>query len=228
MDKDNKEEIITGEDNLVDDYVKKNATRNTLLVILILIAIFALIFGVNLLYQKAYRNPYQYEYNDFQFQKGDDGKWYTKLQYGNKLLTIPLTFGPRDLEDIPITGTVDERFVSSRNIYITFDPTREVLLPTGAIVREKLGYLALAASELSLNLVQGINIVPIAACTKKSPDCVNRPIITCESGNATIFLKKSVNPSVSLEGNCIIVSGTDLDLVKSVDRLLLHWYRIMP
>jgi len=220
------EELKEGEENLLDDETKKKTTRNTLIAIASLIIIFALIFGINYLYKKTYRNPYDYDYNGFKFQKYSDGKWYTQIRWNNNLVNIPLSFGPRDLEDIQLTGTVDERFMS-RDIYITFDPAEDILLPTGAIVKEKLGYLALAASELSLNLVQGMKFTTLSACTKNDSSCGDVPVITCENGNATIYLKRDDKAEVLLDGNCVIVSGKDMDLVRAVDRLLLYWYRIM-
>jgi len=221
-----KEEIEEGEYNSIDEDTKKKSTRNILLAIGSLIIIFVLIFGVSYLYKKTYRNPYEYEYNGFQFKKADDGKWYTRLNYGNRYLTIPLSFGPRDLEDIQIIGSIDERFIA-RDVYVTFDPAKDILLSTGTITKEKLGYLALAASELSLNLAQGINVNPLSACTSNDSSCGDKPVITCESGNATIYLKRSDKTSVILDGNCITVSGKDMELVKAVDRLLLYWYRVM-
>lgn len=221
----NTEEPKEGED-LIDEETKSKTTRNTLIAIASLIIIFALIFGVNYLYSKTYRNPYEYEYNGFEFKKYEDGKWYTQMSWGNRLVTIPLSFGPRDLEDISIIGKVDERFIS-KDVFITFDPAKDVILPTGAIVKEKLGYVALAATELTLNLAQGMNMNPIAACTSEDEFCKGRPIITCETGNATIYLKRNDNAEVLLDGNCIIISGKNEDIVRAVDRLLLYWYRIM-
>ncbi len=228
LSEDMEEEIKEGEDNLLDEETKKTTTRNTLIAIASLIIIFALIFGVSYLYGKTRRNPYEYEYNGFTFKKYDDGKWHTQMRWGNNLLNVPLSFGPNDLEDIQVTGYINNIFVESKDVYITFDPPKDILLPTGAIVKEKLGYLALAATELSLNLVQGMKLTTISACTNNDSSCGDVPVITCENDEATVYLKRSDKTEVLLDGNCIIISGKDMDLVRAVDRLLLYWYSVMP
>jgi hypothetical protein len=157
-----------------------------------------------------------YVYNGFSFVYFD-GLWYTQMQRDNIMWNIPLHFGPKDLENVSITGKGINDSFKKDEVYITFDPTLKPL-----------SYVALSAAELSSNLIKGIGVMPIAACLKNETDaCSDRPIITCESGEAAIYLKQSNETKISLEGNCVILEGQDYELVKATDRFLLQWYRIM-
>ncbi|MBI4148901.1 hypothetical protein HY491_00485 [Candidatus Woesearchaeota archaeon] len=205
-----------------------HAARNVLIALVILIAAFVLLFNLHRFYKQDTPNPYEYTYNGVQFRQDSDGKWNFAVQWANRLVNVPLQFGPKELASIPITGEVDERF-SGEEIYITFEPAGSVTSPTGAVVQEPLGYLSLAAAELSLSLSQGMQFVPVAACTQNSTTCQDTPIITCTSTDQpTIYLNRTGTAAVHLDGNCITLSGEGLELLKSVDRLLLYWYRIMP
>ncbi|MBT7496922.1 hypothetical protein HN662_01205, partial [Candidatus Woesearchaeota archaeon] len=95
-----------------------------------------------------------YSYNGYVFVN-IMGSWMTRIQVGNEMIEIPLHFGPRDLENnISIMGSVDNRFTSNPNLFITFDPNST-----------QMKYIALSAAELSLSLAKGIKVNPVAACT---------------------------------------------------------------
>ena len=205
-----------------------HTARTVLISLVIVAAVFLLLFNLHKFYKKDIPNPYEYTYNGVQFRQDSDSKWNFEVQWGNRLVAVPLQFGPRELASIPITGEVDERF-SGEEIYVTFDPAGSILGPTGAVVQEPLGHLTLAATELSLSLSQGMNFIPIAACTQNSTVCRDSPIVTCATTDLpTIYLNRTGAAAVHLDGNCVILSGEGLELLKSVDRLLLYWYRVMP
>lgn len=158
-----------------------------------------------------------YIYNGFSFVKVR-GSWFTRLQRKNtnESYHLEVRYGPRDVEEIPLSG--DYAYLLTFNsTFITFDPTGK-----------DFPHVALAAADLSTNLVRVFNTTPVAACTL--PDekaCANRPIITCTQGVPTIFIKEDPVPAVTAQGTCITVQGEDFDLVKSANRLLLAWYGIM-
>jgi len=159
-----------------------------------------------------------YSYNGFVFTN-ITGLWFTEIQKAgtNKVFRVPLHYGPRELQNVTINGDVVP-FQNLSELYITFDP-----------VGEDFSYIALAASELSINLAQTLGITPIAACTKNETQiCYDRPIIDCESsGLPAICLRHAEPAMVYVENNCIFVQGQERNLMKAADRLLLKWFSVM-
>lgn len=159
-----------------------------------------------------------YSYNGFVFTN-ITGLWFTELQKAgtNKVYSVPLHFGPLELKDVPIEGDVNV-FKNLTELYLTFDPTGE-----------EFSYIALAASEISINLAQTLDITPVAACTvNDSRVCEGRPIIDCKSnGSPAIMLRYDNSTRVFVENNCIFVQGAQKDLIKAADRLLLKWFSVM-
>jgi hypothetical protein len=156
-------------------------------------------------------------YNNFAFVKVGN-TWVTRVQKGDKLYTVPLRFNPKQLEDVQIVGELDKRFVPS-NLYITFDPRGDVFT-----------YVALAAGELSINLAQALDVLPTAACAYNVTEaCYDRPIVSCQDNDkAVIFLREANETMVILQGNCMVLQGEEMNLLKAVDRVLYIWYGIMP
>jgi len=185
--------------------------------IIILIVILAAIISIKYFYQPKEKIN-AYSYNNFLFTNVS-GLWITEIQKAgtNTVYRVPLHFGPKELEDITIDGGVNA-FKNYSQIYITFNPDEEML-----------SFIALSASELSLNLAQTLNITPVAACTKNGTDaCINRTIVNCQSaGQPAIFLNYANQTAVYVKNNCIFVEGMGRDLVRATDRLLLKWFSIM-
>ena len=185
--------------------------------IIILAAIIVLILSIRYLYTPAQKSN-SYSYNNFLFTNVS-GMWITEIQKEgtNKVYRIPLHFSPRELEDIPIDESV-EMFKNQSELYITFNPNEEIL-----------GFVALSASELSINLAQTLNISPIAACIDNKTDaCVNRSVVDCQSfGKPAIFLNYANKTQIYVKNNCIFVEGEGKELVRATDRLLLRWFSIM-
>jgi len=192
--------------------------RYFLYVIIFIVIIIAFILSIKYIFISKPKIQ-SYSYNNFIF-KNISGMWYTEIQKQgtNKVYNVPLHFGPLELRNISINGDVNS-FKNKTNIYITFDPSGN-----------EFSYIALSASEISINLAQTFNITPIAACTTNKADaCANRPVVDCKTpGPAAIYLRYSNITRVYVENNCIFVEGYREELVKAADRLLLKWFSIMP
>lgn len=185
--------------------------------IVILAIIILLILSIRFFYKPEKKSD-SYSYNNFVFTN-ITGLWMTEIQKAgtNKSYIISLHYGPLELEDVPAEDAVG-RFKNISQIYITFVPDREPL-----------SFIALSASELSLNLARTLNITPIAACTINITDaCANRPVVDCQNdGVPAIFLNYANTTQVYVKNNCIFVEGFEKEIVKATDRLLLKWFSVM-
>ena len=157
-----------------------------------------------------------YVYNGFSFVKAD-GLWWTELNKFGTRLKVPLHFAPKELEDIPIKGELNEKFNEGESVYIAIDPN---------VVSK---YYTLSISELSFNLVKGMDRIPVGSCTEENEACVDRDIINCETadGKPVIELSYTEDSSIEFIDTCIKVSGTEYDIVKGVNRILYMWYGVM-
>lgn len=221
----------------VKEEEKPQDLRNLLIILGVLAGLFVLVFGgftaysawsgaamvdIDQLHQQNLEEELGddegYVYNGYSFIKAD-GLWWTELNKFGTRLKIPLHFAPREVEEIGITGTLDAAFNQEENISIAIDPE----------VADK--YYTLALSELSFNLVKGMDRVPVGSCTKENWACENRTIISCEHNpwhKPVIELALSNETTIiELEGSCVKISGEGYDIVKAVDRLLYQWYGVM-
>jgi hypothetical protein len=164
-----------------------------------------------------------YMYNGFSFVNVD-GLWWTNivtnLNGERTLVKIPLHFGPKDVKNIESVGQLSDNFNEFVELLIAIDPD----------VQDK--YYTLALSELSFNVAKGIERIPVGACTKDYPVCVDRPIVSCENNPTNLpiielVLNYSLESSIEMQGSCIKLSGSDYGIVKAADRLLLEWYGVM-
>jgi len=157
------------------------------------------------------------EYNNFEFEFYD-GLWWGLWARDDIEYILSLRYNPVQTLNVSIEGRISETFERD-TIYVTFDPTKE-----------KQAYVALAAAELSLNLARAIGVDVIAACTMNETEaCANRPIVTCDSENiSVIHIEETEGPAnVILEGDCITLQGKELELVRSVDRMVYTFYGII-
>ena len=156
------------------------------------------------------------EYNYFTF-KEVGGLWQTNIQLEGKLYEAVFRFNPEQVEDVYISGNFTG--FTKEPVYITFDPT---------VDSEQFKYLALAASELTLNMVRALNVSVEAACTKNETDaCKGVPIITCEDDESVIYLVPLPPTQLTLSGSCMTLNGEGMELLKSADRMLFQWYKII-
>lgn len=158
-------------------------------------------------------------YEGYEFYKIEN-MWYTQLQFGDKLVTLPLRFNPLEVQDVEIHGKLGDAF-NRRDIYITFDPRN--------ITGTNFTILALGAAELSLSLAKAMEINTIAACAYDVPEvCENRPIVSCDEKNKSVIVISDVGtPEILLYEECVVLKGYDMRLLKSIDRFLYQWYKIM-
>src|SRR3989338_666378 len=156
-----------------------------------------------------------YVYNGFSFVKVD-GLWWTELNKFGTRLKIPLHFGPQEVESIPLQGNLDPAFNEGGKVFIAIDPK----------VRDK--YYSLALSELSFNVVKGMDRLPVGSCTENDWACDNRTIISCQNNtqNQPVVELALSEGSAKIEaiGTCLKVTGNGYDIVKAVYRLLYKWY----
>ncbi len=157
-----------------------------------------------------------YVYNGFSFIKAE-GLWWTEVNKFGTRLKIPLHFDPREVEEIPVSGSLDPRFNEGEEVFIAIDPN----------VTDK--YYTLAISELSFNLVKGMDRIPKGSCTEENWACDNRTIISCGNANGrpVIQLIYGGEEKISLQGTCIKLQGSEYGLTKAVDRVLYQWYGVM-
>lgn len=159
-----------------------------------------------------------YVYNGYSFVFAD-GLWWTEMNKFGTLLKVPLHFGPKDLEEIPIEGEINLMFNEGKNVYVAINPN----------VYDK--YYTLAISELSFNMIKGMDRVPVGSCTEENYICDNRSVISCENNpdnKPVVELAYEEGPGIELIGTCIKVKGNNqYDIVKSVNRILYQWYGIM-
>ncbi len=158
-----------------------------------------------------------YMYGDHSIVK-NDGLWWADVYVLGTLYKTPLHFGPRDLENVTITGQLNDSFNQQPDIYVAINPETS----------DK--YYSLAISELSLNLAKVMNRAPIGACTTENDVvCPERKIVSCANpnGSPTIELEINDTSSIQLQGTCIKITGKEYGLTRAVDRLLYRWYGVM-
>ncbi len=168
-------------------------------------------------YEPEPPKPESIEYNHFEFYH-IGGLWETAIQLDTQVYDAIFRFNPDQVQDVAVKGTLGD---FGQPVYITFDPVQN---DTNAYK-----YLALASSELSLHIIRALEKEVIAACTNNETDaCIERPIVTCDDTDKNvIYLKTDAPPRITLDGTCITLQGKDMDLLKSADRLLFQWYKIM-
>jgi len=95
-----------------------------------------------------------------------------------------------------------------------------------------MAYVALAASELTINLAQVMGVNLSASCTTNetmAEACQNRTIANCgDADKAVIYLKEDNETKVTFNETCMTVQGRGIELVRAVDRVLYKVYGIMP
>lgn len=160
-------------------------------------------------------NDNYYTYNGFDFVRGGN-MTRTQIQIDNNLYTIEIRYGPKQVEDIPIVGE-PRAFLDVDSSYVTFDPKDE-----------NLKYVGLATADIQLNLAKVLGKKLVAGCTRPDEGCKNVSIVNCDNTNAPVILVEQ-DPVAYVEqrGNCLMVKGPDMELVKAADRLLLYLYGIM-
>lgn len=203
----------------IENKKMNSATKKFLIITAIscVIVFFIIFFGVKLIYNEEITLP-SMEYNGFEFKKMS-GLWHTTWMKDGTPYTVTLRYNPEEVENVPMMGELNTNF-SKHQVYLSFDPTANA---------SEFKYTALANAELSLSLIKAFAKEPIAACIKNETEaCTDRPIVTCENKDkAVIVVSANGDPAILMKDNCIILKGEGLDILKSTDKLLYSWYRIM-
>jgi len=218
---------------LKEDDDNSKDSKSILIMIVIILGVLAFSFGgfktydyftsadvvnVDELHKKNLQGDLKegYVYNGYSFVYVD-GLWWTEIKQGNTLLKVPLHFGPKEVNTTKISGKLSPKFNYGDEVYIAIDPE----------VTNK--YYSLAISELSFNVVKGMNRKPVGVCSKTNSACDNRSIISCNNtkGKPVIELKLGNENKIELKDTCILVTGQDMDIVKAVNRLIWQWYGVI-
>ncbi len=164
-------------------------------------------------------------YNYYEFKKIDN-MWHTDWQRDGQVYDVSLRYSPLEVEKVPVSGNLNTTFVR-QPFYMTFDPDSN---STNSSDNTDFKYLALSFSELGLNWARGMGYQILSACTRNvSEACIDRPIVNCDDDDKAVFyVRIAKEPRVTLDGNCLIIEGNDVELIKAVDRVLYHFYGIMP
>ena len=177
---------------------------------------------MHILNLKGKLNPDQgYLYNKvYSFIKFDN-LWYMQLQSPGKtrLYNMALRYGPKDLADIEIKGRLNTTlFDNATDYYVTFNPTGN-----------DFSHVALAVGDFNQHMVNAFFKTPIAACDKNETlSCGTRPIISCgNTDKIVLYVKEANETNVYYNDNCIVVEGSEFELVKAIDKVLLNLYGIM-
>ncbi|MEA3514701.1 MAG: hypothetical protein U9R34_04450 [Nanoarchaeota archaeon] len=213
-------EDLKSEETESQKVIAKSSKRNikVIIVLIAVIVIAALLYKGNQYYEekKEYDATHKiYNYYTFEI---DGRHWKTTWINENQPYILNFRHWPGELEDIKITGKLNSVFSNASDVYLTFDADGE-----------DFDYLALAATEISLNINQVLGKNIFAACiANNTPDCYMRPIVICEDREtAVIYLRIAETPQVILSGNCMIIKGTDEEIVMAAERVLYAWYGIM-
>ncbi|MBI4145284.1 hypothetical protein HY493_03690 [Candidatus Woesearchaeota archaeon] len=156
-------------------------------------------------------------YNNFEFEYKED-LWWSLWQNEDTQYILSMHYNPLQTLNISVAGRINPTFERD-TIYVTFDPRPE-----------SQAYVALAAAELSLNLVRAIGVKTIPAClVNETEPCATRPIVDCDTPNVSVIVLNNVNltTNIRLKNDCIILSGHDEELVRAVDRMVYTFYGII-
>ncbi|MBI2522933.1 hypothetical protein HYW19_00935 [Candidatus Woesearchaeota archaeon] len=216
--------------------VKLKSDRTLIIGAIIILLLFGTIFGLR--YFKQERPQTIDELHELNFKgklKKDqgylydgvysfvkfDGLWYAQLvsPKGTRLYNIQFRYGPRDVENIKIRGSLDTNlFNNATEYYVTFNPTGQ-----------NFSSVALAVGDFNTHMTNIFFKQPIAACDKNETfACANRPIITCDNTDKLVlYVKEANNSGVYFDNNCMVIEGNGFDLIKGVDRILYGLYEII-
>jgi len=216
---------------------KMSSDKGFIILIVSIAAIIFVVIGSGYIYKKYFSpkpqtieemliNNYKkaetednYIYNGFSFIR-IHGTWYTQVQRGNTIYNLMLNFGPREVENISITGNPDIDFLRKGYVYLTFDPyVEQVNMP----------WMAIANSDIAVTLIKVFNITTDGACTRSHPDCEKKGarIIDCNSTEPVIFLNVSNETKIEWHGSCLVINGREREIDRAATRFLYKLFNII-
>ena len=141
--------------------------------------------------------------------------WKTLYQRDGQVFDIRFRYLPQEVDTITVQGTT-ARLVSP--FYLSLDPDMSA---------DSKSYVGVAFTDATAKLRGIYGETPIAACISNDSDpaCLSVPVANCDTPNASaIIFTEDAEPSVTLNGTCIIIRGTGPDLYRSST---LMWYRLL-
>jgi len=231
------EEKIEEKDEEVKD-VKFKSDKMLIVGVIIIVLLFGVVFGLRYFTQEQpetiddlhklnlkgkLKEDQGYLYKGFSFVKFDD-VWYTQFKSpkGTRLYDIQFRYGPKEVEDIKIEGTLNTNLLNNATeYYVTFNPAGN-----------DFSNVALAVGDFNSHMTNVFFKQPSAACDRNATNvtraCLGVPIITCDNTDELVLYVKEANSSrVYFDDNCIVVEGSGFDLIKGVDRILYDFYDII-
>ncbi len=216
----------------------KSETKSFFIFLGVILAVFAIIIGIRYVFETQNKTIHElitenydkkpternYIYNGFSFIKKKDpvagtDYWYTEYQKGVTIFSVPMQYGPKELEYIPLI-VVNRSNVSLEKVYITIIPFEDKPVP----------YMAQSSYEITEKLVKMMGIIPEAACTVNETDaCMDRPIINCDNTKDAVVIElvDSEQTAVMLNENCIIVSGKEIEMLKAANKLIYLFLKVV-
>lgn len=196
---------------------EKNAAVFYVIAAVVVLFIFGVIFNLDYFIDDTPKLQ-SIEYNYFKFYNVS-GFWETDIVLDKQVYRGTFRFNPLEVENISVEGNLSPAF-NKPPLFISFNPESP---------QETFKYQALAVTELSLHLVKALNISVEGACSVNATDaCIDRPIVNCETPNASvIYVVPEGEPRIVLDNRCVTLYGSEFGLVKSVDRVLYQWYNII-
>ena len=162
-------------------------------------------------------NEEGYIYNGFSVIKADD-LWWTEVNRFGTLVKIPLRFGPKEVESIPMSGRLSPEFNKGEEVYISISPN----------VTNR--FYTLAISELSFNVVQGIDRKPVGAWSEENNWGTDHTIVSCKNNPdnlPVIELAFENETKIEMIGSCILIQGQDEEIAKATEKVLYKWYGVI-
>ena len=196
LEKDNKEK---------NSKKQKKRLAYTLIILLVLSAIYASAYFLKQAKEKQY-------YNDFLVQKSELG-YMTKLYIANNPYLIETKYHPMDVEDIKIDFNPKSVIKNKQHIYVAIDPYDTRLT----------GKTTIAGMELKALIEPFFKTAVTSAFTKEKN---NYTLKTCPEQNKTeaVFLLAIGNETkIFKNDNCIILEAiTQEDLIKEADAVIFR------
>jgi hypothetical protein len=148
------------------------------------------------------------DYGEYTF-KPNQNQWQVKIDGEKKLFY----YHPLDIQHIEVPDDVESSLLNAKMMYFTSDVNSEAK-----------GAIASSIFILSQTL-NGRSIFPVTAFTTENS--FNVPIITCENSTSSIpvvLMQPANSTTISREGNCIIIEGSDVYSFEQITERLLYMY----
>jgi hypothetical protein len=212
--------------------IDKSLKTVSIMVVVLGLIFLGIFFGIR--YTKEYMKNTNTDthviYNNYEFNKYEDGKWYVTLAKNNQPYEIAFYYNPYEVENLTITNNTMIQFKNFMDshpggrVYITMNP-------------DESSKVVVASVELAKLLGQRYNIFNFdvkAAFTKESDirnvSDTGYPIITCANASKDhlIFWFAPANVTeVKVNSNCIAIKYADInESVRAADALAFRMLTI--